>query len=119
MATTLGGVTLADPAAGSEGYRGEYRGEGAAAAMADGSLVYYYGNSGSRFHIWLHWNGIINEQWDAITARANVKTAQAFVAPDGETFTVIVWPNSFKWDSFETGTGTTYYNVDLELEETS
>lgn len=118
MATKLGGVTLANPDAGTAGCETMYRGMGATMEMADGSIVYDY-TGGQRLGFRLHWNGISSAALSTIASRAVLTSSQTFISPDGGTYTVLVLPNTLKFQSFEVGTSTPYFNVDLELEEVS
>lgn len=118
MSTTLGGTTLPNPAAGVEGCSREAVGEGGLLELADGSVLYDY--TVTRYRWQLHWVGMTGAELTTIATKALVKTSQAFSPPDeAGSYTVYVVPNSFKHTSFETGSGTSYYNVDLAVEEVS
>lgn len=117
------GAALADTAAGTEGCNVEIVGEGAMLEMADGSVVYDYTNV-TRYRWNLHWVGITAAQLSTIQTRAAVKTAQSFSPPDEDDaivgfHNVFVVPNSLGYESFETGAGTPYFNVDLTVEQES
>ena len=117
MATTLGGITLAQPMFGHEGYEVEAAEQGAFHQLADGSLAYDYVNS--RWKATLRWQGITAAEKNTIQTRALVKTAQAFVADNGDSFTVFVVPNSFRYSYRDDGNGTARYNCELRLEEST
>ena len=116
--TTLGGTTLPRPAAGPEGCSVEEMDIGAYLEMADGSLVYDY--VGTRYRWTLSWPGITAAELTTIATKAHVKTAQAFSPPyNSSTYTVFVVPSSLTYPTFETGAGITYYNVNLQVEESA
>ena len=118
MATTLGGVTLADPSYEREGYTRQAQDVGILHEMADGSGVYDSVTTKYRFR--LVWVGITEAQRDAIQTRYEVKTSQAFSPPDtASTYTVFVVPNSFQDSYLEDGGGTRRYWCQLELVEAS
>ena len=118
MATTLGGTTLPNPAAGPEGCTVETVGEGAILEMANGSIVYDYTNS--RFRWTIAWPGESAADFATIQTKALVKTTQVFSPPDSaSTYNVYVVPNSFRYESFEIGDGNPYYKIELQVEEVS
>ncbi len=117
MATTLGGVTLADPAFGNEGYEREAIDNGALHDLADGSLAYDYVNTRYRFTV--RWKGITAAQRNTIITRYEVKTAQAFVGPNADSFTVFVVPNSYRESYQEDGDSTLRYDCEIRLEEST
>ena len=118
MATTLGGVTLAEPAYPREGYTREAVDVGVMHEMADGSTVYDSVTSKLRFR--LQWVGITEAERDAILARYIIKTSQAFSPPDSAgTYTVFVVPNSWQDSYLTDGGGTRRYWCQLELVEAS
>ena len=118
MATTLGGVTLADPNYEREGYRLGLEDVGVLNVMADGSAVYDYVDTLYTFN--LSWNAITESQKNAIRARYLVKTVQAFSPPDSaSTYNVLVVPNSWREDYIEDGSATRRYYCELALRESS
>jgi hypothetical protein len=120
MATVLDSTTLADPAAGREGYRRTEIDVGAVHAVASGALVYDY--VGARYRHALSWVAITAAQRNTIRAEYEdaKEAAVSFTAPDGGGYTVLAVPNSWAEDyvSFDGGT-TKYYYVSLELEDSS
>ena len=111
MATTLG-VALPNPVAGIEGCAREAVGEGAILEMANGSIVYDY--TTTRYRWALRWVGMTGAELTTIQTQALIKTSQTFSPPDeAGTYTVYVVPGSFRHSSFETGTSTAYFNVEL------
>jgi hypothetical protein len=116
MATTLGGVTLKDPAAGPEGHQVEYVRQGVLLEMADGTLVYQAtGNQLRRFK--LFWHGLDADQLATIEARAAVTTHQKFQPPDDiYEYWVVVAPGSFRKASRKVAAGL-IYEAWLTLEE--
>lgn len=117
MATTLGGVTLAQPKFYHEGYEVEMVDNGAFHNLADGSVVYDYVNS--RFRVTLRWEGLTSAEKGTIQTRALVKTAQAFVADNGDSWTVLVVPNSWRYSYQDDGDATERYKAELRLEEST
>lgn len=118
MATTLGGVTLAEPTFGHDGYEAELADVGAVHEMADGSLVYDYVSSRHKFT--LRWKGITATERNAIRTRYLVKTEQAFSPPDESgSYTVLVVPNSWRDSYLEDGGGTARHDCELRLEESA
>ena len=117
MATTLGGIALAQPMFGHEGYEVEAIDNGALHNLADGSLAYDYVNSRMRFT--LRWQHITAAEKATIQTRYLVKTAQAFVADNGDTYTVFVVPNSWRYSYVGDGSATERYNCELRLEEST
>ena len=118
MATTLGDETLSDPAAGTEGCSVETVGEGAIMELASGTVVYDYVNSRQRWT--LSWPAAAAAEFATIQTQALIKTSQGFSPPDSATeYVVYVVPNSFRYESFEVGTNTPYFRVELAVEEVS
>jgi len=118
MATTLGGVTLAEPAYENEGYVRVAEDVGAIHGLADGDVVYDY--VGTRYRFRLNWKTITEAERNTILTRYLVKTAQAFSPPDAAgTYTVLVVPGSFRDGYIEDGSATRRYNCELELVETT
>ena len=118
MATTLGGVTLADPLAGTEGHEVRAVGEGATMAMADGSIVYDY--TTTRYRFTLRWRGLTSAQRDTIRTRYLVKTSQAYSPPESAgTYTVYCAPNTWREASWVDGDGSFRYDCEMSLEEVS
>ena len=116
MATILGGVTLADPAFGREGYEYELVDVGTFHETADGGVTYHYTTSRGRHKV--TWVGITAAQKNAIRARYLVKTQQQFSAPDNSgAVTVIVAPNTWRESYQEDGGGTARYWCELVLWE--
>jgi hypothetical protein len=117
MATSLGGVALADPAFGDEGVEVEAIDQGAMHTLADGSLAYDYVNT--RYRITVRWKHITAAQKATIRTRYEVKAAQAWVAPNADNFTVLVVPNSWRESWVADGSATDRYNCELRLEEST
>ena len=117
MATSLGAVALAEPAFGNEGYEVEAVEQGAFHDLADGSKAYDYVNS--RWKATLRWKGITAAEKATIQTRALVKTSQAFVGPNGDSFTVFVVPNSWRYSYQDDGSSTARYDCELQLEEST
>lgn len=123
MSTTLnvvGGttVTLPDPAAGPEGCSVEEMDQGAFLQMADGSVVYDWVNT--RYRWKLYWSGINAANLATIADQVHIQGEKTFSPPiNASTYTVFVVPGSLIYETFETGQGVTYYNVNLQVEETS
>jgi hypothetical protein len=117
MATSLGGVALAAPAAGNEGVELEAIDQGALHILADGSLAYDYVNT--RYRITVRWKGITAAERATIRTRYEVKAAQAWVSPNADNFTVFVVPNSWRESWIEDGGGTARYDCELRLEEST
>jgi hypothetical protein len=117
MATTLGGVALAEPKFGKEGYEIVATESGAMHYLADGSVAYDYVNS--RWKATLRWGNITAAEKGTIQTRALIKTAQAFVGPNGDAFTAFVVPNSWRYSYEEDGGGTARYDCELQLEEST
>ena len=116
MATTLGGMTLAQPDYEREGYTRTAVDVGTMHEMADGSVV--YDSITTRYRFRLSWNGITEAQRDAILARHIIKTSQAFSPPDSaSSYTVFVVPNSWQDSYLEDSGGTRRYWCQLELVE--
>ena len=113
MATTLGGITLAEPKAGHEGYEIEIVDNGAFHELADGSTAYDYVNSG--WLATLRWGGITQSEKGTIQTQALIKTAQTFVGPNGDTFSAFVVPNSWRYSYQVDGNGTLRYDCELRL----
>ena len=118
MATTLGGVTLADPAYDHDGCIKTVVDLGAMHDLLSGSLGYDY--VGDRYHWALRWANITAAQRTTILTRYRVKTTQAFSPPDeAGTYTVLVIPNTWRESYIEGGDGTKYYTIEFELEESA
>ena len=116
--TELGGTTLPPPAAGPEGCSVEEADIAAYLEMADGSLVYDYTNTRRRWA--LYWAGITHADLGTIATQAHNRTAQQFSPPyNSSDYTVFVIPSSLTYDAFEIGDGNTYYNANLQVEETA
>lgn len=116
MAITIG-AAVADPAFGNEGYEREAVDNGALHELADGSLAYDYVNT--RYRFTLRWRGITAAERNAIIARYVIKTAQNFVGPNADAFTVFVIPNSYRESYQDDGGGTARYDCELRLEEST
>jgi len=118
MATTLGGATLADPAAGTDGHVVTTRDIGSEMDMADGSLR--YDHIGTRKHFALRWQGITSAQVATIYGKYGVRTVQAYSPPESaSSFNVIVVRDSWREESITLSDGTFVYNCAMELEEQS
>ena len=113
MATTLGGVTLADPMWDHDGFELELEDIGTLHDLANGSKVYDY--VGTRYACSLKWHGLTSAEKGTIRTRYLVKTAQAFVGPDGTSFTGFVVPNSWKESYIEDGDSTARYECEMKL----
>jgi len=118
MATSLGGVTLANPAVGREGYVRTEIDIGATHSMADGSTVLDF--VADRFRHRLQWNGITAAQRNTIKTQFDAAKAasSAFVTPDAGAYTVLAVMSSYTDDYVLDGGGTARYYVGLELEDT-
>jgi hypothetical protein len=116
MSTTLGGVTLANPIYNEEGSAVEVIDVGGTLTMADGSIVQDYITTRYRWKI--GWRGLTAAEFATIKTQAEVRTAQVFSPPEEATeYTVVVVLGSWRYDSFETGSSTPYFNCELQLEE--
>ena len=117
MATSLGGTALAEPAYADEGYIVEAVDVAVQHQMADGSTA--IDSVGTKLRFTLNWNRITNAEKNTIFARYSVRSSQAFVSPDGTTYTVLVVPNSWRRTYIEDGSGTKRFNCSLQLIEVS
>jgi len=117
MATSLGAVALAEPAAGNEGYELEGIDIGNVHQLADGSIGYDYVTT--RYRFTLRWKGITAAERTTIRTRYEVKTAQAFVGPNADAFTVFVVPNSWRESYQDDSGGTARYDCEMRLEEST
>lgn len=117
MATSLGGVALAEPAYADEGYIVEAADIAVQHQMADGSTA--IDSVGTKLRFTLNWNRITNAEKNTIYARYIIRSSQAFVSPDGTTYTVLVVPNSWRRTYIEDGSGTKRFNCSLQLIEVS
>ena len=115
MATTLGGAALGEPAYEADGYQLEAVTIGALNEMASGAVVHDYVTT--RYHFSLKWKAIIEAEKDVIRGKALVGPAQTFITPDGDTYTVVVVPNSWRESYVEGGDAVKYFNCELQLEE--
>ena len=116
MATTLGGVTLAQPDYERGGYTREAIDVGMMHNLASGGVV--YDAVTTRYRFALSWNAITEAERNAILLRYLVKTSQAFSPPDSATeYTVFVVANSWRDDYIEDGGGTRRYYCAMGLEE--
>jgi len=117
MATTLGGVALAEPAFGDEGFELEAVDIGNIHQLASGAIGYDYVDT--RWRATLRWQRITAAEVATIKARYIIKTAQALVGPDGTTFTGFVLPNSWRQSYVEDGSATARYNCEMQVEESA
>jgi len=123
MATTrlgpVGGVVeLPDPAGGTEGCTVRLLGQGGQLDLASGSTV----NDSTgvhRFRFSLYWPGETAADFAIINALATVTDETMLFSPPHKTThtTVAVVPNTYRYETFEVGTGVTYYKIWLDLEE--
>ena len=64
------------------------------------------------------WRGLTAAEFATIKTQAETRTSQAFSPPEEATeYTVLVVLGSWKYDTFEVGTATPYYNCEMQLEE--
>jgi hypothetical protein len=118
MATTLGGSTLADPIAGTEGCEKTAVGEGKFLTMADGSIRLQ--STTTRYHFHLRWRGLTAAQVTTILTKYLVKTSQSFSPPEeAGSYTVLVCPGTWHQSSWPDSSATLHYDVEMQVEEVS
>lgn len=111
----LGGFDLADPAYEADGFTLEAVSVGAVHDMSTGAKKYDLITTRYRFN--LKWKMITAAERVTIRTQAEVITAQAFITPDGDTYSVFVVPDSWRENFVEGGDLTKYYNCELQLVE--
>lgn len=121
-ATKFGSTTLPNPRVTAAGSRLAVRGTGGTVELADGTLLTDY-TGRSRYAWRLRWEGLTATEYGTImglveTALATPSTINLQPPDLAGTYTVIVVPGSISAESFEVGTSTPYFNLELELEET-
>ncbi len=114
MATSLGGVTLAEPLAGREGCQISIIEQGAMLPMANGNFV--YSHVGIRYHFLLRWGGITTAERATIVTQCTITTSQTLVTPYGTNATVICLPGTIKYDYQENRGGTAYWWIEAAME---
>lgn len=116
MATKLGGVTLPQPVAETEGHEIGTVDVAKQLTMADGSLRVHHQAYRRRFT--LKWRGLTSTERNTIWGRYVVKTTQAYVGPeDATSYTVVVTPNSWKQTSNTIAGGAYRFDVSMQLDE--
>lgn len=118
MATTLGGVGLADPLWGEDGYIKESIDIGARHETADGELHLDYVTT--RYLFKLKWRGCTEaEKNTAHTEYLDALAAVvAFSPPDiAGTYNVLAVPNTWKESYFTDSGSTRRYTFEMQLEE--
>jgi hypothetical protein len=116
MAVTLGGTSIAPPAA-EDGYRVEEVPRGRILELASGKITFEAKEYITRRHV-LVWKYISASDFATLAGKIAVTTAQTFVPPyGGSSVSVIVVPGTWKYTPRKLGDGNSYYSCEVVLQE--
>ena len=107
MTTTIGGTTVADPAAGLEGVEVEEVDTGILLELADGTATAQHINTRQRFKV--KWVGLTSAQLTTLEGTLTRATSLAVQLPHmGATVNCFVVPGSYRKRYLPTSTAATY-----------